>query len=396
MNLQSIAIIATCVLSPLVIMWLTYRFKILRQIGNIILAYAVGCLLGLFGLIPNTPEVHELQSSIAAYAVPFAIPLMLYSSNVKAWAHLAPNFAKSLVAGLVACVAAVVIGFFIFKGNDADRFAKIGGMLTGLYTGGTTNIASIKVALGVDNATYLMVHTYSIVVSALYLLLIVVFGKRIFGLILRSFNAIDAEEVAKNEDADQDVSTHDDELFNGIFRRDILPGVGRAMLLTIGIIAVGFATKFLPFVSDDAFQAVFILTISLLAIVASFMRRVRRIKRTFEVGTYFILVFSVAVASQVSLDMFENMDYSFMLYTLVVTMGALVMHVVFNKMMRVDVDTTLVTSISLICSPPFVPVMAGALGNRAVIGPGIAVGLIGYAIGTYIGFAAALILTSLA
>ena len=62
--------------------------------------------------------------------------------------------------------------------------------------------------------------------------------------------------------------------------------------------------------------------------------------------------------------------------------------------MRVDTDTTLVSSISLICSPPFVPVMAGALNNRAVIGPGIAVGLIGYAVGTYLGYAVALALAS--
>ena len=394
MSIQNIAIIAACVLSPLVIMWLTYQFKVLRHVGTIILAYAVGCLLGLFGIIPNTPEVHELQTQIAAYAVPFAIPLMLFSSNIKAWAHLAPNFAKSLVAGLLACIAAVVVGFFLFKGNDPERFAKIGGMLTGLYTGGTTNIASVKVALGVDDATYLMVHTYSIVVSAVYLLVIVVFGKRIFGAFLRPFNAIDAAEVAENADVDQDVSSHDDELFNGIFYRKHISGIGKAMLLTIIIIAIGFSTKFLPFVSDDAFQAVFILTISLLAIVASLWRHIRRIKRTFELGTYFILVFSVAVASQVSVDMFRDMDYSFMIYTVVVTMGALLLHSIFNKILRIDVDTTLVTSISLICSPPFVPVMAGALGNRAVIGPGIAVGLIGYAIGTYIGFAAAFLLMS--
>ena len=41
------------------------------------------------------------------------------------------------------------------------------------------------------------------------------------------------------------------------------------------------------------------------------------------------------------------------------------------------------------------PVMGSALGNKAVIGPGIAVGLFGYAIGTYFGFAIARLLPAL-
>ncbi|MBR2202486.1 MAG: DUF819 family protein [Bacteroidales bacterium] len=68
------------------------------------------------------------------------------------------------------------------------------------------------------------------------------------------------------------------------------------------------------------------------------------------------------------------------------TFGSLIFHVLLNAIMRVDTDTTLTTSISLICSPPFAPVMGSVLHNKAVIGPGIAVGLFGYAIGTYFGF----------
>ncbi len=43
------------------------------------------------------------------------------------------------------------------------------------------------------------------------------------------------------------------------------------------------------------------------------------------------------------------------------------------------------TSTALVCSPPFVPMIANAIKNKNVILPGITVGIIGYAIGNYLG-----------
>jgi len=46
----------------------------------------------------------------------------------------------------------------------------------------------------------------------------------------------------------------------------------------------------------------------------------------------------------------------------------------------------MITSTALICSPPFVPVVSGALNNREILVPGITIGIIGYAVGNYLGF----------
>jgi uncharacterized membrane protein len=58
----------------------------------------------------------------------------------------------------------------------------------------------------------------------------------------------------------------------------------------------------------------------------------------------------------------------------------------------VDADTMMVTSTALICSPPFVPVIAGAIRNREVIVPGLTVGILGYAIGNYLGYLIAILM----
>jgi uncharacterized membrane protein len=52
----------------------------------------------------------------------------------------------------------------------------------------------------------------------------------------------------------------------------------------------------------------------------------------------------------------------------------------------------MITSTALICSPPFVPVIAGALNNRKLIISGLTVGIVGYAVGNFLGVSIAYIL----
>lgn len=376
---MSAFVILLCIFSPLFILWLTYKSAWLNKVGSIIIAYIIGCTLGLTGLIPDTEEMHALQTTIASAAIPFAIPLLLLSADLKAWAKLAPSFIKSTLFGLIGCAIAITIGFLLYGKSDPTLFAHIGGMLTGLYTGGNANLASLKIALGVEDATYILVSAYSTVMSAVYLFFVIIAGKRVLRFIMPDF-----KEDKSMEDTTIQIENHEHELFLGLFRKDNLKHLGLSLLLTIGIIALGAGIASL--FPKDAFQSIFILGISLFAILASLNKRVRRIKRTFEAGTYFILIFSMAVASQVSLKTLTEVNPNIFLFTTVATLGALLFHVLLSALFRIDTDTTLTTSISLICSPPFAPVMGSALHNKAVIGPGIAVGLFGYAIGTYLGF----------
>ncbi len=377
---MSYVVIAICLFTPLLILWLTYRFPWMNKVGTIIIAYVIGCVLGLTGLIPDTTEIHKVQTDIATYTIPFAIPLLLFSADIKSWTKLAPSFIKSTLLGIAGCCLAIVIGFLVCAHNDEKgTFAAIGGMLTGLYTGGNANLASIKVALGVDDTVYIITSAYSTLLSAVYLIFVILFGKRVLGLILPDF-----KYDKDNSDGMVTMKNHDNELFYGLFKKSHLPTLGKSLLLTVIIIAAGAGIAMLC--PKSMFQTVFILSISTLAIIASTNKKVRKMDRTFEAGTYLILVFSIAVASQVNTNTIGNIDPNIFLFISIATLGSLIMHVLLSALMRIDTDTTLAASISLICSPPFVPVVAGAVKNKAIIGPGIAVGLFGYAVGTYVGF----------
>jgi uncharacterized membrane protein len=253
-------------------------------------------------------------------------------------------------------------------------------MLTGLYTGGNANLASLNMALGVDDTVYVITSAYSTVLSGVYLLFVIVFGKQVLRLILPDFPH---DKVYSGDDTFE-VENYNDQLFYGLFRKSNLRTLMQSLLLTVLIIVIGAGIAML--FPKDMFQTIFILSISTLAIVESCFKRVRTMKRTFEAGTYFILVFSIAVASQVNTHTLGSIDSTIFLFITIATLGSVLMHVILSAVVGVDTDTTLAGSISLICSPPFVPVVAGAVKNKAIVGPGIAVGLFGYAVGTYVGF----------
>jgi uncharacterized membrane protein len=66
--------------------------------------------------------------------------------------------------------------------------------------------------------------------------------------------------------------------------------------------------------------------------------------------------------------------------------------ILLSRILKIDADTTIITSTAMIFSPPFVPVVAGALKNKEIIISGITVGLIGYALGNYLGITISLVL----
>lgn len=99
--------------------------------------------------------------------------------------------------GILAVCLAVVAGYFIFGKNIPDGH-KIGGMLTGVYTGGTINLAALKSMLGVSEETYILLNSYDMIISFLFLIFLLSCGVKLFRKILpvETFEAATGEEMA--------------------------------------------------------------------------------------------------------------------------------------------------------------------------------------------------------
>jgi uncharacterized membrane protein len=162
----------------------------------------------------------------------------------------------------------------------------------------------------------------------------------------------------------------------------------KAFGVAIIIFAVSFAGSNIGFfhLSSEGKKIFIILSITTLSISGSFIGWLNRIEKTFQLGMYFILVFSFAVASMANLGtMFSIGFLGLFAYISYAYFGTLLLHIILSKIFRINADDFLITTTAFVFSPPFVPVVAGALKNKDVIITGITVGIIGYVIGNYLG-----------
>ena len=100
----------------------------------------------------------------------------------------------SMILAIISVVLMIGIGYFWF-GPHIENSWKVAGLLIGVYTGGTPNLASINTALDVDPNTYLLTHTYDIVLGAVYFLILITFGQRILKSILPPFRKVKGANV---------------------------------------------------------------------------------------------------------------------------------------------------------------------------------------------------------
>ena len=115
----------------------------------------------------------------------------------------------------------------------------------------------------------------------------------------------------------------------------------------------------------------------------------------YKAGMYLIYVFCFAVASMASFDDLRQLDATVAVFLCGTVAGSLTLHALLCKLARIDGDTFMVTSVAAVCSPPFVPMLARALDNPDTILSGMTTGIIGYALGNYLGISLALYLESL-
>jgi uncharacterized membrane protein len=144
------------------------------------------------------------------------------------------------------------------------------------------------------------------------------------------------------------------------------------------------------FVPERSQMATVTLSITSLGILFSNWKAVNKIKHSFQLGMYLIIVFSLVLASMANLYEMLNIEYLHLFnFVAIVLFGSIFIHVLLSKVFNVDTDTTIITITALAYSPPFVPAVAGALKNKNIIISGLTVGILGYAIGNYLGIAIA-------
>ena len=364
-------------LAPAGVLWICRKVTLLGKIGPVLLLYILGVILGNIGIRPE--GMGTIQDVLSSAMVPLAIPMMLFGCTFRL--RETRQQLKALLTGITAVILAVVIGYLIF-GKNIEEGTRIGGMLTGVYTGGTINLAALKTMLGVRNETYILLNSYDMLVSFLYLTFLLTIGVRLF----RKFLPFKSDhEISETAESELNAESGQEGDYRKIFTREGLKNAGKLLGITLGICAISGGVALLC--PEGAFMVVFILMLTTLGIGCSFIKPIHNLPHSYDIGMYFIYIFCIVVASMAdltSLDLAGGLNL--MGYLLFAVFGSLVIQALLARIFKIDADTMIIASVTFINSPPFVPMMAAAMKNRSVLVTGLTLGIIGYAVGNYLGF----------
>lgn len=374
---------------PVLIILIFNKYRWARSIGTVIMAYAVGIVAALIGFLPSgtdpSAEAFEsMQKTLMNVTVPLAIPLMLFNSDFKLWTKSLPKTMAVLLGGLVSILIALLSGYFLFRNAGIPQFERVTAMMTGIYTGGTMNFSALGHMLEVDPSLITMTLTFEEIATLPFIVFIVAGGYKFFRRLLPAKESDDTvAEDTKNVDAESFENYH------GMLQPKTFGRMMLGFLLSLGMLVIGAGLSLL--ITHKINELVVILTITTLAIIASFSPKVRALPKTFELGMFFILIFSIVVASKFDIHHIKG-SLQILWFILFVMITSVILHVIICKIFKVEGDLFTVGHISLLCSPPFVPPIVEALGNRKVLLSGIVIGLAGYAAGNYLGVLIAWIL----
>ena len=379
MNILTFAIllIAYCTI-PAGVLWLCRKVKVIGKIGPILMLYFLGAIIANIGILPSGPETGKVQELLSNAMIPLAIPLMLFSFTFRK--SETRDQLIAMITGLVAVIVAIVAGYPIF-GPHIPNGPQVAGMYTACLTGGTVNMAAVSQMLDVDGQQYALLNTYDMMVSFTYLVFIMAFGIRLARkwLPVKTLDHYDEKAVLE--------AGEEKNPYKGLFTKR---GIKHALVqLGVTLVVVGLAAGFaigLSKIIPGTFMMFFILAITTISIIVSFWKPIHNYDYGYDMGMYFIYIFSLVVASMADV---RALDFTgalwivgFLFFMEVISLS---LQLLSAKFFKVDADTAVIASVTYINSPPFVPMIAASMRNSRVLMPGLSIGIVGYAVGNYLG-----------
>ncbi|MCT4641553.1 MAG: DUF819 family protein [Bacteriovoracaceae bacterium] len=351
----------------LIFPYFLYRYeqsRFVKFFGPVVLCYVLGILLGNM----NLQQASIVAKSLSELSIPLAIPLLLLSTNFIAWF-------KSSKATLISFILIVfTVGFSCTLANfifDLPQINKISAMMAGVFTGGMANLNSIGLAIGASHESFVLLNLSDVICGGAYLFFIFTIGKRIFEYILPRYQFKGVVEQQKES------------LFSSLAYKIKLQRILFFIALSILVLAVCFTLSFFIFAKLNV--VFLILGISTLAICLSFVEKLRLLPGSYEVGEYLLYVFCISIGMMVNLSRLADANFEYLYFCSFILLLSASLHLVLCRLFKIDAHTALITSAAAIFGPPFVAPVAKSINNKEVIVAGVTTGVIGYAVGNYLG-----------
>jgi len=375
---QPVQLAGVCLAVVLLSVWLDARYSWARKISPVVLILFLAGLLSNIGFITDRSAFYD---GLAGFTVPFAVCLILFTVNL---GDLKRTGGTLLAAFAIACIGTIIgvltAGLLVDSQLArvlGDETWKLAGPFTGTYTGGSLNFFALWDGLEIGNpdlfaAANAVDNLTLFPLFAMWVLIPGWLGR--FYPVGERWGTIDAIDEAAQE-------TETTPEFRSL---DIvaLAFAALAIMVVSDLIKTHWIAGFMP-----SFPTILIVTT--LALVLAQFRFIGRLQGAFELGNLSFYLFFCAVGAMINVKMAIVLSPILFIYVMIMIVVHFVSVYGLGRLLRLDIRVLTIASAAAKTGPPSVIALANVHGWKTLVLPGVAMGLLGYAVGNYLGFGAA-------
>lgn len=352
----------------------------LSRVGASLIAIVLGALLSNFGVVPPDSPVYDV---VGGPVTSLAIAWLLLSVNLadlkRAGGRMLGAFGLALAGtALGAFVGALLFGPFF--GDDTWRLA---GTLTGTYSGGSLNFVAVGRGLELPDRLFAGATAADNVTTGLWLGVVLLLPLWIGRFYPPVPEEEDEDVTPASADRPDPGATDEPVAAHPFFSRDPVSTLDLSVLLATGVLLILASEamgRWIP-------QVPSVLWLTTLALVVGHLPVFRTPRGALQLGVLALHFFFVVIGIHSRVVEIVAVGVEVFFYTLVVVglHGIVVFGV--GRLLRFDVGSLSVASQAAVGGPSTALAVAVSGEWKGLVLPGIIVGLLGYAMGNYLGFA---------
>jgi uncharacterized membrane protein len=349
--------------------WLDRRVRVFSKIGASLLALAFGAILSNSGLVPATSPVYD---AISGPITSLAIAWLLLSVDLRVLRVVGP---RTLAAFALACAGTMLgalAGAVAFSHQLGDNTWRMAGVFTGTYTGGSLNFVAVGKAVALPDDVWAGTTAADALTGGLWMAA----NLTIPLWLARFFPPVPASALEAGESAADGKRAHP------FFDPASVSATDLAILLAAGLgllVAADLTARLVP-------QVPSILWLTTYALIVGHTRPFANAAGTLQLGTLLLHVFFVVIGIWSQVNQIVAVGIVVFYYTAtVIGVHGLVTYGV-GRLLGMDVGTLSVASQAAVGGPSTALAVAVAREWPGLVLPGIILGLLGYAVGNYLGF----------
>jgi len=351
------------------------KYKFFRTFGPPIVCIILGIILSNTGLMPHWNDVYGV---VFQYAIPLSIAMFMLNVDLKAWKNISKQPLLAVMFAVIS-VSFVALAVGVLFATKIDDGWKIAGMFVGTYTGGSSNLTAIGTGLGASASTFAAANAADYIVGMPTLILFFA----VPGLLAKwkGFEKLWPYKLSEEELASGD----EDELF----AKKEWSITDIAILFAIGFVVTEIATfvssGFNPMISS----AVRILLITTISIILAQLEPVKKVNGNIDLGMFLAMYFLVIIGLLVNINEFVTSTPLIAIFCGIVIILSLILHITLCRIFKIKYQYVLISIVAAIGDGTSAAMLAGAGNWKSIMSIAIVLGVIGAALGNYVGIGVA-------